>query len=99
MPPKPPCCPACAHVHYKVRGWGVPGGPGDFSSWEVREVRRSGRRKVSARRVWEGKPAVGNRLENACGCRRSTGEYPGKGTVQNVLAKSQVMIGALIRHK
>ncbi len=36
----------------------------------------------------ERKWAVGNRLENACHGRRSTGEYPGKGTVQNVLRKT-----------
>ncbi|CAJ36826.1 hypothetical protein RCIA129 [Methanocella arvoryzae MRE50] len=52
-----------------------------FSNWEVREVRRSERRKVSARRIREDKPAVRNRLENACHGRRSKGEYQCKGTV------------------
>ena len=32
----------------------MPGGPGDFSNWEVREVRRSERRKVRSRRIGEG---------------------------------------------
>ncbi|CAJ35115.1 hypothetical protein NRC4 [Methanocella arvoryzae MRE50] len=82
MPPKPPCCPACAHVSGKTGGWGVPGDQGDFFQGEVREVRRSERRKVSGRRIGEEKSAVGNRLENACIRRRSTGEHPGIGTVK-----------------
>ncbi|CAJ37717.1 hypothetical protein RCIA199 [Methanocella arvoryzae MRE50] len=63
----------------------MPGGPGDFSNWEVREVRRSERRNVSTRRIGEGKSSVMNRLLNACHGRRSQGEYPGKGTVQKFL--------------
>ncbi|WP_231844820.1 hypothetical protein [Methanocella arvoryzae] len=61
----------------------MPGDLGDFSQGEVREVRRSERRKVRSRRIGRGKSIVGNRLENACIRRRSTGEYPGKGTVKN----------------
>nr|CAH04783.1 hypothetical protein orf18 [uncultured archaeon] len=59
-----------------------------FSNWEVREVWRSERRKVSARRIGEGKPAVGNRLENACIRRRSKGERHSTGTVRNVSGRS-----------
>ena len=60
----------------------MPGGPGDFFQGEVREVRRSERRKVRGRRIGEGKPAVGNRLENACHGRSSNGDYTGTGAVQ-----------------
>ena len=33
---------------------------------------------------WRGKPAVWNRLENACICRRSKGEHPCSGIAQKV---------------
>ncbi|WP_424357886.1 hypothetical protein [Methanocella sp. MCL-LM] len=59
----------------------MPGGQGVFSNWEVREVKRSERRNVRGRRIGEEKPAVMNRLLNACHGRRSTGEHPGKGTI------------------
>ncbi|CAJ35622.1 hypothetical protein RCIA6 [Methanocella arvoryzae MRE50] len=39
----------------KIRGRGVPGDQGDFSNWEVREVRRSERSKVRGQRIGEGK--------------------------------------------